>query len=433
MMVLKDKKTKITFHSGVLTIGGTIIEVAYEDSHIFFDFGSEYNPAAKVQPTDLQGLLDENLVPFLNNMFDPNIPLNGYESKEDNFNDTAVFLSHIHLDHSKIVNYLNPEVPLYTLEGTKSLLNTLNINNDFLFPLYKGDGSRNTREVIGVKENEVVQVGKIKVKVMPVDHDAYGACGLFIETPDLTIAYTGDIRLHGYRKNDTLNFCKESENCDVLLIEGVSVSFQNFGDPIREGEPQTEEELIDKIIKIVNDNEGKQITFNYYISNIERILNIIKNVKRPVVLDSYNAYVVKEATGCEVNYYNLDNREYGLNKDLEISFNELLDDNKKYLWQLGNNALKYFDKLKEGGVYIHCDAQPLGEFDPAFAPFVQSFADNNIEFNRVVCSGHARPYDLIEIINRIKPKLLAPIHSYHPEKLYNDNGDMILVEKGQTI
>ena len=38
-MVLKDKKTKITFHNGILTIGGTIIEIVYEDSHIFFDFG----------------------------------------------------------------------------------------------------------------------------------------------------------------------------------------------------------------------------------------------------------------------------------------------------------------------------------------------------------------------------------------------------------
>ena len=113
-MVLKDKKTKITFHSGVLTIGVTIIEVAYEASHIFFDFGSEYNPAAKIQPTDLQGLLDENLVPFLDNMFDPKIPLKGYESKENKFDNTAVFLSHMHLDHSKIINYLNPEVPLYT-------------------------------------------------------------------------------------------------------------------------------------------------------------------------------------------------------------------------------------------------------------------------------------------------------------------------------
>ena len=46
---------------------------------------------------------------------------------------------------------------------------------------------------------------------MPVDHDAYGACGLLIKTP-VYITYTGDIRLHGYRKEDTLKFCKESEN-----------------------------------------------------------------------------------------------------------------------------------------------------------------------------------------------------------------------------
>ncbi len=61
---------------------------------------------------------------------------------------------------------------------------------------------------------------------MPVDHDAYGASGLLIETPDLVISYTGDIRLTDIETEATLNFCKESENCDVLLIEGVSVSFQ---------------------------------------------------------------------------------------------------------------------------------------------------------------------------------------------------------------
>ena len=222
--MLKDKKTKITFHNGILTIGGTIIEIAYEDSHIFFDFGSEYDPASPKQPKDLQDLLDMNLVPYLDNMFDPSIELKGYESKEDNFKDTAVFLSHVHLDHSKIINYLNPSVPLYMLEGTKSLLKTLNINNEFLFPLHN-QGDSNVRDIIGVKENEVVQVGKIKVKVMPVDHDAYGASGFLIETPDLVLSYTGDIRLHGYRKDATLNFCKESENSDVLLIEGVTVSF----------------------------------------------------------------------------------------------------------------------------------------------------------------------------------------------------------------
>lgn len=430
--MLKDKKTKITFHSGVLTIGGTIIEIEYEDDHIFFDFGSEYNPSAEFQPEDLQGLLDEKLVPYLNNIFDPKIPLEGYESKEDNFKNTAVFLSHIHLDHSKIVNYLNPKIPLYTLEGTKSLLNTLNINNDFIFPLYEKQSS-NTREVIGVKENEVVNVGKIKVKVMPVDHDAYGANGLLIKTPDLTIAYTGDIRLHGYRENDTLNFCKESESCDVLLIEGVSVSFQEFEDPIRETEAVNEKELIEKINKVINDNPNKQITFNYYISNIERILNIIKSNPRTVVLDAYYSYVVKEATGIETKYYQLDDKEYGLDDKLRIDFKELIEDESKYFWQLGSLVLNHINELKNGGIYIHTDAQPLGEFDPAYKPFIENFANNNIEFMNIPCSGHARPYDLIKIINLIKPKLLVPIHSYRPEKLYNENGDVFLPKKGETI
>lgn len=91
------------------------------------------------------------------------------------------------------------------------------------------------------------------------------------------------------------------------------------------------------------------------------------------------------------------------------------------------------DKLKKGGIYIHSNATPLGEFDPAYKTFVELFKKQNIEFVRVSCSGHAHPYDLIKIINLIKPKLLVPIHSYHPERLYNESGDVLLPERGQTI
>ena len=429
-MVLKDKKTKITFHNGILTIGGTIIEVVYDDSHIFFDFGSEYNPSDPKQPKNLQDLLDMNLVPYIDNIFDPGISLKGYKSKEDNFNNTAVFLSHMHLDHSKIINYLNPEVPLYTLEGTKSLLNTLNINNDFLFP-FDEKREYNTRNMIGVKENEVIEVGKIKVKVMPVDHDAYGACGLLIETPDLVISYTGDIRLHGYREKDTLQFCKESENCDVLLIEGVTVSFKDFED--EDDEICNENELIKRINEVVNSNTNKQITFNYYISNIERILNIIKTNSRKVVLDAYYSYVLKEASGYESYYYKLDDKDYGLNPKYEIKFEYLLEDESKYMWQLDILALNQFDKLKQNGVYIHSNATPLGPFDHSYEPFVERFKEKNIEFVIASCSGHAHPKDLIKIINLIKPKLLVPIHSYKPEKLYNEHGERLLPKKKQTI
>lgn len=432
-MVLKDKKTKITFHNGILSIGGTIIEVAYEDSHIFFDFGSEYNPKDTFQPSNLQELLDAKLVPFLDHMYDQTIELDGYASKGEKFANTAVFLSHVHLDHSKMINYLDPSIPLYTLKGTKALLETLNINDDFLFPLAQPH-TKNTREICGVEDNTVVEIGKIKVQVMPVDHDAYGACGLVITTPDLKISYTGDLRLHGYREADTIAFTKASEEADVLMIEGVSVSFAEVDAPVSEGGDTTETSLLENINHIINTNPNKQLTFNYYIANVERIMNIIKTCTREVVLDAYSAYVVKAATGYEVKYYRLDdNREYGLDSKLEVAFSELLADTTRFFWQLSGAAVKYIDQMQKGGIYIHSNAVPLGEFDPLYKPFVESFAEHGITFMRLACSGHAHPQDLMRIINLVKPKLLVPIHSYHPERLTNANGDRLLPEKGQTI
>ena len=439
-MELKDKLTKITFHNGMRTIGGTLIEIIYEDSRIFFDFGSNYNPSSLVQPTDLQGLLDSEIVPFVDNLFDPAIPLDGYLSNHNRFKNTAVFLSHMHLDHSKLINYLNPSIDLYCLQCTKSLINSLNINNDFLFPLYNDTYSNTVRDIIGVDDNQVVEIGKIKVKVMPVDHDAYGASGFVITTPDLVVSYTGDIRIHGYRKHDTLAFCNESHDCDVLIIEGVSVSFEEISslDEINLSEStstcdSSEINLLNDINSIINNNPNKQITFNYYISNVERIAKIIETCSRTVVLDSYYAYVLKHALGVQAHYYSLDGKDYGLNPNLSINLDDLLQDEQRFFWQLDSAAIKYLNQMKENGIYLHSNASPLGDYDPAYAPFVNQFASRNIEFITASCSGHAYPLDLIGIIDSIKPKLLVPIHSFHPERLFNRHGEVLLPEKQQTI
>ena len=210
----------------------------------------------------------------------------------------------------------------------------------------------------------------------------------------------------------------------MLLIEGVTESFKDFED--EDDEICNENELIKRINEVVNSNTNKQITFNYYISNIERILNIIKTNSRKVVLDAYYSYVLKEASGYESYYYKLDDKDYGLNPKYEIKFEDLLEDKSNYMWQLDILALNQFDKLKQNGIYIHSNATPLGPFDPSYEPFVVRFKEKNIEFVIASCSGHAHPKDLIKIINLIKPKLLVPIHSYKPEKLYNEHGREII-------
>ena len=47
----------------------------------------------------------------------------GYEydgEETGEYENTAVFLSHAHLDHSRMINYLDPAIPLYTLKRNKN-------------------------------------------------------------------------------------------------------------------------------------------------------------------------------------------------------------------------------------------------------------------------------------------------------------------------
>ncbi|MFM1539534.1 hypothetical protein, partial [Helcococcus bovis] len=126
-------------------------------------------------------------------------------------------------------------------------------------------------------------------------------------------------------------------------------------------------------------------------------------------------------------------KHYNLDEKLEISYEELLNDCRKYLWQFKSIEKNDASKLKKNGIYIHCDASPLGEFDPSYLPFVSNFENNEINFKELKCSGHAHPKDLLKIIDGIGPKILVPIHSFKPEMLYNKKGITILPEKNEII
>lgn len=429
-MDLRDKKTKITFYQGMRTIGGTIIEVNYGKDSIYFDFGSEFKP--EIDDKEIDGLADLISYGFavdLKGIYDKK------HTKEDSklYKNKGVFISHIHLDHTKMINYIDEDIPVYASKDTVNLLNALNINNDFLYANSKLNA--NTRKVSAVNYGDEISVGEIHVEFIRVDHDGYGACGFLIRTPDLSIAYTGDIRLHGYRKEDSLNFIEKAKDCDILIIEGVSVSFIDKLDEFKTEGELSEESLIKKFDKILRENINKQITFNYYQANIERILEIeklaIKN-KRILVLDDFSAYILRQVTGKEVHFYG-DCKKYKLDENLRIDISILLEDYDKYLWQLSKEKLSLLDSMLAGGVYIHCDSDPLGDFDINYKPFMELFRKHKINVIELKCSGHAFPKDLFYIIEKIKPGLLIPIHSKKPEMLYNKYGDRLLPEKNQTI
>ena len=424
-MELKDKKTKVIFHAGILTIGGTVIEIAYEDSHIFFDFGTEFKPELKLADESLTTLIENRLVPVLDHIYNPAL-LPGKADTKNPFNHTAVFLSHCHLDHTRMINFLEPKIPLYALKETKILVESLNAKNNFLLPLQNYHESF-TRDIIGVENETIVQVGDISVELKRVDHDAYGACGMIIKTPDMHITYTGDLRLHGFDNADTLKFANDAKGTDMLIIEGVSLSFDDRpGNHVR---IESEQGLLDQVIQTVKDYEGKQVTFSLYPGNVRRIAEFVKQVPRKVVLEASFAYVLKQCLGMDANYYTNDDQTFNLNPEFEIDRDVLYNDEGEYFWQVTQD----FEKLKGGGIYIHSDATPLGEFDPTYLPFIQTLENAGVEFKRLACSGHAFAEDLDAIVALIQPKCLIPIHSLKPEKLENPYGSRHLVKRGEVL
>ena len=447
--------TRVTFHNGVHTIGGTIVEVAYGDARILFDFGSEFNPAACVHPTTLQGLIEAHLAPDLPGVYDPRLPGARPAGAGDRFEHEAVFISHAHLDHTIMLNFINPDIPLYMSSITKSVVEAMNMHGDFLFSRYGwndvqgddesglGDAPRGnvsssdvpcsaTRPILAVDFGSTIRVGQIAVTVLPIDHDAYGAAGFIIDTPDYRIAYTGDVRFHGYRQEQTLRFIASARGADMLITEGVCVS--NFEHNAPDEPTGSELDVIRGFSRVQESNPHRQITFDYYPTNLERIRQIVETSPRTVVLTAMGAAVVQETLGLSVPYYRLgDEREYPLPHSLEVPAEDLFADAGSYLWELGNAARRRLTDLRPGGVCIHSGATPLGTYDPAYAPFCQRFADAGIRLESINCSGHMATPDLWRLIAQIRPRLLCPVHTLRPDRFENPFGELMLPHKGQTV
>lgn len=431
-MTLKDKTT-VTFYNGLNTIGGPMIEVAYRQSHILFDLGEVYRPelGLKMEDEDYQTLIKYKLIGDVPNFYDPKIT--GKAIDTDRWQHSAAFISHLHLDHSKALNLLAPTIPLYAGPITAKMLPALNEKGDFLLPA-AGHAKNYTRPIIVAEYKKPIQVGDITMTVWPSDHDAYGATGLVVNTPDKKIAFTGDIRLHGYHPDWVHAFLAAAKGCDLFISEGTGVSF-----PEEEGKENSEEftginnevELTQKVVQLQKDNPKRQITFNTYPTNVERLLEIIAQSPRKVVINAARAHLIKNSIDKDVPYYYLPGQDKfaDLKPELEISYQALLADNHQYLWQV----IGHYSDLQRGGLYIHSNAEPLGDFDPAYKPFVEQFAKMGIEYLPLRCSGHADKKELQEIIKEVQPAILVPVHTLHPELEENPYGKRILPKRGQTI
>lgn len=418
-MELKDK-TQIKFYRGLDVIGGTIISVTSDDARIIFDIGTTFSPTLEQKMPNYQvsTMIDYDLIADLGNFYA------GKNSPHLKLTHNAVLMSHVHLDHSRLLNYLAPDVPVFVSKKTKQLLKFLDENHDFLL-----HPDNNDHPIIAKNLREEFFVGEIGVTFYPVDHDADGAVAFVIQTPTAKIAYTGDLRLHGTRTSDTREFIVAAKNCDLLISEAVNYSFSEN----EKAYYASEDELLNEVSSLIQDNHDQMVTFKTYPANLTRTINFgsAQNNQRITVYDAKTAALIKQITGKDEHYYEISNnfQQKLLDPKFKIPYHCLLREPQKYFFEISDN----YQDLLPGSIYLHSDAEPLGDFDPKYQPFLDQLQQKAVNLVLLSCSGHAKKSDLDLIVREIEPKILVPIHSFHPELLENPNGERILPSPGQIL
>ncbi|UOE94459.1 MBL fold metallo-hydrolase [Alkalihalobacillus sp. LMS39] len=428
-------KTTIQFWGGLKTIGGNIATIEYGKDRVVFDFGLVYDPATHVLDHHIKLREYTRIVDSIKLGLIPAMP--GIYAKEELEKDkvgniqhippatdeqnTAVFLSHLHLDHIGAMGWIAPTIPVYLSEHSLQLYRTL---------AEIGEGVDGNREYEPCFYKKPVEVGNITVTPLQVDHDVYGATSYHIKTPDGTLLYSGDIRMHGQHPEWNKQWIEDARKLgvDVLLIEGTTLH------PTMDEQKNSEERLSERELPAYVNRMGVKckgvMVINFYHRNVDRIQNFYEAATalgRTLVLEPKTAYIAsRHLPDIEFQIFEQErvevkkeSWEIGLCEDYEvITACEINKEPDKFMLE---NSYPYIldllDIQLDSAYYIHANGIPLGSFDPAYYNLLRFLERYGVEFHSLNISGHAYPEDLVSVVEQLKPNYMIPWHSYHPELL----------------
>ncbi len=435
--------TSITAYGGVGEIGGNKILVEDKGTRIFLDFGMSFKSRGAyysppfLSPKSEQALVELGILPRINGLY-------RFDKAEPAFD--GVFISHAHIDHSGHVSMLKREIPVFCGETTKTILQAVseirpsNFESDL-------DGVQWKTFRTGKK----IKVDSIEVEPVHVDHSVPGAYGFLVHTSSGTIAYTGDFRMHGPRKDMSEEFVEKASKAEpiAILSEGTNITGATIS---------SEEEVHSKLQQLIKDTRGL-VLGDFSRSDTDRLLSFFHAAEassRSLAISMKQAHLLK-----------------ALQKDAHLKLPKVADRNlmvfrrakkKYYPWEEAimkdANAIdsSKLSKIQSEAVLVTslADLEELIEIKPlAGSSYVLSASEPfneemEIDFDRMMSwlehygivqyhihvSGHIMPLQLRSVLERISAKRIFPIHTEHPELFAKFatgiKGDVIVPEKGKA-
>jgi ribonuclease J len=293
-----------------------------------------------------------------------------------------------------------------------------------------------------------------KLLCFPVDHSIPGACAWGIETSAGWIIYSGDLRLHGKRKHFTEQFIKNAASLNpiALIIEGTNVQREvNIA----------ENAVYENGKKAIASARGLVIA-DFSPRDVDRLLTFLRVARetgRRLAILPKDAYLLKT-----MHLLEPETPDIATDKNIAI-YQDTIATRSPQQWmrnicqEYENKVVLARDVREAQNTFILCfsfwDLNELPSICPdpgslyVFSSSEPHDEEQEIDFRRLHkwldhfkmtgfglpletgddweipeeqrglhASGHACGPDLLRIALQIKPKLLIPVHSEHPD-FYN--------------
>jgi ribonuclease J len=445
--------TTLTFYGGVNEIGGNKILLRDGKAKVFFDFGQSFTMGidfftSMLGPRWLCGLKDYfefGLMPKIKGLYSKKqLMYTDISYSKPNFD--AVFLSHAHFDHTAHICFIDEKIPVFCGSGTKLFLESM-VETTF--------SSLGEHPYQTFRTGSVMEIGQLKVEPIHVDHSIPGAYGFIIHTSKGEIVYTGDLRAHGSKKEMTEEFIAKACECKpiAMISEGTRIVEK------RPRSNFSEFEVKEKSNEIVS-GSNKIVFVTHHGRDIDRfrtIYEVAKQNGRRIVIFPRLAYLLKKlvedehldfpdplkdknilvyfrrkktGTFIEEDYYlwernfmqrmvtadEVHENQIGLVMDLDFyQFGELID-----------------IKPDKGSHFIHSMSEPFSEEDIEDQVMHNWLNHFKIKFHQLHASGHMKRQELMEMIERINPKKVFPVHTENPAFFKKTKKKTVVIEKGKT-
>lgn len=438
-VIIMKTETKITFYSDLDTVGGVVMEVIYRNLRVIMEIGATYNPGFNLYDGNVNqrnsfikdGLWINDISKIDGLYAQKEIQGLDLLPAEESKYQTAVFITHLHLDHMGNMGTISNDVDVYLSKNAQIIEQALEDVGDGVFSKRKS--------YLDIPEE--VMIGDIYVKSFCLNSDSYQDYSFYIETPDLKLHYTGDVFIYGvYGDNiiKEIQFLKEKQ-IDILVCEGTSFlpswlkkttkyekelypSYQPIKGVI------TEERLLERTQKLIDNYDGL-IIFNYYereMCHAGYWFDFSKKSGRTLVFEPKSAYILNRFFNKSYNVMipdTYDEKNYPdylkqvIKENNIITKDEIYSNPANYIVQnTFENILELLDYRNINTLYLHHSGTPLGDYDPQFRSLEMILKKSNIAYRHIYEGedgeffSHAIANQLLWYINQVNAKLLIPSH-----------------------